>query len=350
MLAAVRADYDVDYDVDYDRPRGPWDTARRVLILLGEGLVVIGALVILYLAFRGPSGHPAAGPAPATASPSSTVAAPAPATSVRPAAVPTTAPPATTAPSAAPSPKPSASRAPGLLGSRAQSYLAGRKGTTEVAVYDLATGRESTLGPQAPQAEQSVVKLEILEAVLHEQQVRRTVLSLSEQQLAPPMIEQNDDSAATTLWQDAGGARGMRAFDHAARLTHTSPGPAWGMTTTTPQDQIMLLRQVAQPSRVLDANSRKYARYLLKNVTLTQRWGVSEGVPAGVTVALKNGAQPLNARASRWQADSVGWVYGGGRNYLIAMLSTGDPGEQYGVETLNHLGAMAWNALGPRRG
>jgi hypothetical protein len=226
-------------------------------------------------------------------------------------------------------------------------------------VYDVSSGQQWTLGPQAPQAEESLVNLEILEAVLNQQGVRRTVLSLTEQELAPPLIEQSDTGAATALWGDADGAKGMRAFDHAAGLTHTSPSnclqctgsstPGWGLTTTTPQDQITLLRQLVQPSRVLDKNDQKYALYLLENVALAQRWGVSGGVPAGVTVALKNGSLPLNAGESDWQVNSVGRVSGDGRNYLMAVLSTGNPSEQYGIDTLNHLGAMAWSSLAPGR-
>jgi hypothetical protein len=117
-----------------------------------------------------------------------------------------------------------------------------------------------------------------------------------------------------------------------------------------PQDQITLLRQLVRPGGVLDKNDQKYALYMLENVELAQRWGVSGGVPADVTVALKNGVQPLNASDSDWQVNSVGWVSGDGRNYLMAVLSTGNPSEQYGIDTLNHLGAMEWSALASQRG
>jgi hypothetical protein len=171
------------------------------------------------------------------------------------------------------------------------------------------------------------------------------------------MIEQSDNEAATILWGDVGGAKGMRAFDHKAGLVDTSPSnclqcpgsswPGWGLTTTTPQDQITLLRQLVQPSGVLDKNDQKYALYLLENVTSSQRWGVCGGVPAGVMVALKNGWLPLDAGNSDWQVNSVGWVSGDGRNYLMAVLSTANPSEQYGIDTLNHLGAMVWSAMAP---
>ena len=329
-----------------------------VLRTVGGAVVFVAALAILYLAFRGPS-HPQASTVSATASPYAPQATGAQgggqATGVRPVTVAPTESAVTVVPSA--SPKASASQAAGPLGAQAQAYLAGRHGRVEADVYDLSTGQQWTLGQQAPQPAASVVKLEILEAVLSQRTAQRTVLSLTEQELSPPMIEQSDDEAATTLWGDVGGTKGMRAFDHKVGLVHTSPSnclqcagsswPGWGLTTTTPQDQITLLRQLVQPSAALDRNDQKYALYLLKNVTPSQRWGVSGGVPAGVSVALKNGWLPLDAGNSDWQVNSIGWVSGDGRNYLMAVLSTGNPSEQYGIDTLNHLGAMVWSAEAP---
>lgn len=343
----MRADFDGDW-------RGsPRDSVLRVLRIMGEAILVVAALTILYLAFRGPSGHPSAR---ATPTPTVRHATGGQGAGVQPAA--SAMPARTAAPSASPSA--SVSQAAGPLGARVPSYLAGRRGKTEVALYDLSARQQWTLGPQVPQAGAGVVQLEILEAVLNHRRVQRTVLSLTEQKLAPLMIELSDNAAATTLWEDVGGAKGIRAFDHAVGLAHTSPsnclrchgssGTGWGLTTTTPQDQITLLRQLVQPGRALDKNDQKYARFLLQNVTSAQRWGVSGGVPADVTVALKNGWLPVGAGKSDWQVNSVGWVSGDGRDYLMAVLSTGNPGRQYGIDTLNHLGAMVWSALAPSRG
>jgi hypothetical protein len=358
MLPIVRADF--DFDFDDDQRTKPWDSVLGLLRTVGGVLVFVAALTILYLAFRGPSSHPSASNGPVLASPYSPYAAGAQGVGQEAKVQPATIPSATSAAAVAPSPpKASASQATGPFGAQAQAYLAGRRGRVEVAVYDLSTGQQWTLGQQAPQAEASVVKLEILEAVLSQRSAQRVVLSLTEQELTPPMIEQSDNAAATTLWGEVGGAKGMRAFDHKAGLVHTSPSdclqcpgspwPGWGLTTTTPQDEITLLRQLVQPSGVLDPNYQKYALHLLENVTPSQRWGVSGGVPGGVTVALKNGWLPLDAASSDWQVNSVGWVSGDGRDYLMAVLSTGSPSEQYGIDTLNHLGAMVWSALTPHR-
>ena len=71
--------------------------------------------------------------------------------------------------------------------------------------------------------------------------------------------------------------------------------------------------------------------------------------PDQATVALKDGWLLLNPSNTDWQVNSVGWVSGDGRDYLMAVLSTGNLSEQYGIDTLNHLGAMVWSAQAPHR-
>jgi hypothetical protein len=235
----------------------------------------------------------------------------------------------------------------------ADTYLAGRPGTVTAAVYDVRTGQEWTLGGARPQAEASVVKLDILETLLSDHAGR---LPAADQPLARSMIEDSDNAAATSLWDAAGGASGIGAYDSAAGLGHTTPSscvqcagfawPGWGLTTTTPADQLTLLRQLVAPGTLLGAAARSYALSLLENVTPDQRWGVSSGVARGATIALKNGWLPLDSADTDWQVNSVGWISGAGRDYLIAVLTTGNPTEQDGISTINALSDRVWSALG----
>ena len=259
-----------------------------------------------------------------------------------------------------PVPSPRATAAAGHrnpFGPAAASYLSGRAGAVLAAVYDLRTGRTWHLGQGPPQAEASVVKLDVLETLLAERaQGDGTGLSASERTLAGQMIEDSDNDAATSLWYAVGGAARIRSFNARAGLTQTAPSscvvcpgfawPGWGLTTTTPDDQIALLRQLVTPSSVLPRAAREYALSLMQDVTPAQRWGVSGGVPARVTVALKNGWLPLHGTGSDWQINSVGWISGGGRNYLMAVLSTGNPSEQYGIDTIDELAATVWQRMG----
>ena len=241
------------------------------------------------------------------------------------------------------------------LGTAAASYLSGRTGTVLAAVYDVRTGQTWRLGQGRPQAEASVVKLDVLETLLSERGGDGG-LSASDDSLARQMIEDSDNTAATSLWYEVGGPARIRVFNADAGLTRTTPSPCvvcagfswpgWGLSTTTPADQIALLRKLITPSSLLTGAERDYALSLLENVTPSQRWGVSGGVPAQVTVALKNGWLPLAGVDSDWQINSVGWISGGGRNYLMAVLITGNPTEQYGIDTIDQLSAMVWQDLG----
>jgi len=242
----------------------------------------------------------------------------------------------------------------GPFGTAAASYLSTRTGTVLAAVYDVRTGQTWRLGQGQPQAEASVVKLDVLETLLAERG-GGAGLAASDQALTQQMMEDSDNTAATSLWYEAGGPARIRSFNTAAGLTQTAMSPCvvcsgfswpgWGLSTTTPVDQISLLKKLITPSSLLTDSERAYALSLMENVTPAQRWGVSGGVPAQVTVALKNGWLPLEGTDSDWQINSVGWVSGSGRNYLMAVLTTGNPTEQYGIDTIGRLAAMVWQAM-----
>ncbi len=233
--------------------------------------------------------------------------------------------------------------------------MAGRSGTVLAAVYDIRTGQSWRLGDGQAQAEASVVKLDILETLLARQ--GGTALSPADQSLSQSMIEDSDNDAATSLWDEAGEAAGIGAYNDKAGLTRTTPSacvtcagfpwPGWGLTTSVPYDQLTLLKQLITPGPrpLLSDAERSYALSLMENVAPDQRWGVSGGVPAGVTVALKNGWLPLNDANTDWQVNSVGWVSGEGRDYLVAVFSTGNPTEQYGIDTINALSSIIWTAM-----
>ena len=77
------------------------------------------------------------------------------------------------------------------------------------------------------------------------------------------------------------------------------------------------------------------------------QFGVAEraGVTPGATVALKNGWLPLEATGD-WQINSIGWVDGDGRNYLVAVLTKNNATEGYGIATIEGLASLIWTGLG----
>ena len=113
------------------------------------------------------------------------------------------------------------------------------------------------------------------------------------------------------------------------------PAEAWGLTTTTAADQVTLLDRLAEPNEVrsTSASRRRTHCDLMEHVTPSQAWGVSAGVGAGATVALKNGWLPVS---SGWAVNSIGWIHGDGRDYILAVLTADQPTEQTGIATISH--------------
>ena len=253
--------------------------------------------------------------------------------------------PASPPPPATPAPTPR-STAPRAVTSpfasrRLRSYLAGRSGHVTAALYDARTKKTWLFHPQLAQYTASIVKVEIMGTALHEAEAAGQGLPATEAALMPSMIENSDNDSATALLQDVGGPSAVARFDRSAGLNDTVPSrlafipgtslPGWGLTTTTALDEVTLVSNFAYPSAVLSDAARKYGLSLMEHVEADQDWGVSGGIPAGTTVALKNGWLPLG---SGWQVNSIGWISGHGRDYVLAVLTDGSPTEAYGIDTV----------------
>jgi hypothetical protein len=226
------------------------------------------------------------------------------------------------------------------------AYLSGVTDNLTVAVYDDVTGQTSVYRPGIAEDTASIMKVDILATLLAEDQAHGEALTTAEDGLSQDMIEHSDNADAQDLWEAEGGAAAVTSFDTAAGLTQTTPDAAgyWGLSTTTAADQVQLLRQVAYPG-VLTTASRDYELGLMSNVESDQAWGVSSGVAPNVTVALKNGWLPLDSGG--WQVNSIGYIDGDGRDYVVAMLSNGNATETQGIDTLQGLSALLWQALAP---
>jgi hypothetical protein len=227
------------------------------------------------------------------------------------------------------------------------SYLESCHDNITVAVYDVEDGRTSTWRSGVTEDEASISKVDILAALLH----KDPSLDADDLSTATSMIEDSDDTSANDLWQDLGEGNAEAAFNRKIGLTDTKPGPGidWGLTTTTAVDQVRLLRAVVLGTHLLRAASRHLELNLMENVEPSERWGVSSGVKSGATLAIKNGWLPLED--ADWQINSIGWVDGQDRDYIIAVL-TDDNGTEYeGISTIEGLSDLVWSAEGshPKR-
>jgi hypothetical protein len=237
-------------------------------------------------------------------------------------------------------PKPAVS----LFTTALDAALNKRAGVISAAVLDLRNGDLYTYRPGEEVITASIVKVEILGALLVQAQKTGQPLSAADQTIATSMLELSDNNDASSLWNEIGGAPTVAAFDNSVGMLATTPNLSWGLTTTTATDQVKLLEHLVEPNDVLTDASRAYLLQLMEHVAPFEEWGASAGRSPGTTVALKNGWLPW---AGGWAVNSIGWVDGSERDYLIAVLTSGSPNEAYGIASISTVAAAAWAALGP---
>ncbi|KUN84886.1 hypothetical protein AQJ66_15195 [Streptomyces bungoensis] len=193
-----------------------------------------------------------------------------------------------------------------------------------VAVLDLDSGDRAVHGDDAFDTA-SIVKVDILAALLLQAQDAGRHLTAAERAYATKMIENSDNASATALWHAIGRADGLDAANRRFGLTSTSGGDGelWGLTQTTAADQLVLLRQVFGEGSLLGAASRSYVRGLMEGVEADQRWGVPAAATGSTCAcALKNGWLPRST-TGLWDVNSIGRVTVDGTDYLVAVLSEG---------------------------
>ena len=316
---------------------------RRLAALSAIALIVTGCSRF------GEAGSPASPARPAARARSQPATHPRPAVASSTSVPSSSTPPATPAPSRRARPARSPFASPGL-----RAFLAGRSGDVTAAVYDVRARRIWVLHPGVREYTASIVKVEIMGTALQEAQQAGQSLPPAEQGLMPSMIENSDNDSATALLRDVGGPSAVARFDRSAGMTDTQPStlalipgtpwPGWGLTTTTALDEAVLVSRFAYPNGVLSSVSRQYGLSLMENIESDQSWGVSGGVPPGTRIALKNGWLPLGP--SNWQIDSIGWIDGHGRNYVLAVLTADNPSEAYGIDTIEGIASYIYRSRG----
>jgi hypothetical protein len=250
-------------------------------------------------------------------------------------------------PAAQPSPRTTkACPAPAALVAALRPVLRHRTGRLAVGVTDLGTGATATYHPYRPFHTASIVKADILATLLLQLQRQHAGLSPVDQNLATLMIEESDNDAATDLWNIIGATQGLAAGDHVLRLRHTVPGQDgwWGLTSTTVADQLHLLSALTSRRSPLTGTSRRYELTLMRDVDPGQNWGVTSAADRRTRSAVKNGWMP-DGPLGLWVINSIGVISHHGQRLLVAVLSSGQPSEQVGIQQVQAAARAAAAAI-----
>ena len=208
-----------------------------------------------------------------------------------------------------------------------------------IAVQDLRTGTTYSYNPHHRFPTASVAKLTVLTMLLMQAGEEDRQLTAGERARAEQMIRYSDNSVVDGLYSRLGFTDGF--VRHAGNLgftgTEPHPGGSWGSTMTTPADQVRLLRALYTDEGPLSPQDRADVRELMEGVAPEQAWGVSAAAVPGDTVGNKNGWTPRASNGGLWTVNSVGYVSGPGHEYLVAVLSDGNPDYTSGVALLELL-------------
>lgn len=217
-------------------------------------------------------------------------------------------------------------------------------GQLSVGVIDETTGAEALYRAGRRYHAASIVKADILAALLYQHQAARTPMSAGEADLAVQMMENSSDAAAAKLWAAIGGGPGLAAANRALLLAHTVPGPGrfWALSGTTVTDQLQLLADLMSGHSALDSAARDYELGLMANVVVSQRWGVPAAASRGAAFAVQNG---WLADPRLWVVNSIGVVQHGGQQLLIVILSKGNPAETSGISAVRAAAEAAAAAI-----
>jgi hypothetical protein len=266
------------------------------------------------------------------------------------------APPAGQATTAAPSPAPASPTPPPKpkkldrkgLTRAIDRYLEKRMSAASLVMVDRTTGFTYRYRATSEYVTASVVKVDILAALLLRNQRAHRGLTAAQRADAEIMIRRSDNEAADRLYTRVGGAAGVDAANRRLKLRHTHAVDGkcidllcWSLTRTTADDQVRLLQALVRGGGPLTAKNRTYVLGLMSHVIKEQSWGVRAAARAGDEVSNKNGWMTHEADGDRWAINSIGRVSGHGHDFLIAVLTAHNPSEGYGIATAEHMVALA---------
>ena len=213
-----------------------------------------------------------------------------------------------------------------------------------VAVDDLTTGSQAAFSGTEEFVTASIVKVDILVTLLYQAQEASQAITAGEQELAATMIENSDNDSASDLYNDVGGATAIDDTNRVCGLSETAVGTGgyWGLTTTTVDDQLRLLRVVFTSPSPLSAASQDYIKTLMGSVEADQQWGVPVAADPATLFMVKNGWLP---NPTLWEINSIGEIVHDGQRMLMAVLSDDNASEDSGISFVEAVATEAARSM-----
>ena len=199
-------------------------------------------------------------------------------------------------------------------------YLASTGSNVNAVVYDVTRQRYYTYHPNAQFIMGSSMKVPIMLTFLDMTEREGRQPTGDEMNLLTTMIENsNNDSASALYYGEIGGAAGVADYLQRIGITGLNPDPdAWGYSLVSPLTMVNILTLLYE-GKILTAQDRNLAFYLMENIEPDQQVGVGDTVPNGATAAMKDGWLP--GPDGYWAMNSSGIVTRGSETYIISVYT-----------------------------
>jgi len=228
------------------------------------------------------------------------------------------------------------------LDSAVRAYAATSAADFSAAVFDEITGQTWVFNPGAEYFEASLVKVPMLLTLFRQATAEGRELTADEEYLSGRMIQYSDNEAARRMYAHIGRAPELAATYKLIGISRTIPGERWGITATNAEDQLRIMRTVAEGTGWLREGLRQYLLGLMESVDPGQAWGASAGASEdGAEVALKNGWLPDDNLL--WTVNTDGVINADNARYTLAVLSSGHQTLADGVAVVEKVARMIYN-------
>lgn len=215
------------------------------------------------------------------------------------------------------------------------------------AVHDTATDCWYLLNPSLRITTASVIKAQVLGAVLLKAQRARRATTAWEQARITPMISLSWNPPTSELYAHVGSASGMAATDAAFGAIETTHTATYGLTRSSAADRTRVAERLLYGGGALLPAGRSDAWAAMTAVHPLQRWGITAGVPGTWTVALKNGFYPANGLG--WRVGSTGFVRrnSSGEGYAITVMTESVGNQVTGIAAVETVSRQVAGVLAP---
>ncbi|MDI6103063.1 transglycosylase domain-containing protein [Actinoplanes sp. NEAU-A12] len=215
-----------------------------------------------------------------------------------------------------------------------------------VSFVDSKTGRRYDYQGDREFVAASVVKVELLAALLLQAQDENRELTAAERKRVRKMIVASDNDAAVKVYAKIGGPDGLRQKLTRLGLDDTDPDPQFGLTTTTAEDQTRMVSAIMAAGGPLSQASKELLLQLMSSVNADQTWGVSAASFEDEQTSLKNGWLSRSTENGRWIINSTGRINGEKTDVALSVLSNGHKTQQEGIAVVEHIAALTRSYLG----